>query len=154
MSSGILLFLLPLERLLGRTRWHNRFTQLNEGWQLLRKRKLTLIKLLVIQTISVWIFAYRFQLGFGALSQHVPFAYLVILSSATILTQIVSITPGGLGIREGIVAGLALLLGFDASTSVAATTLDRLVGTTLTISIGIVYTYFLSRSISRHADRS
>lgn len=148
MCSAIALFLLPFERLDLKPKWRSRFVQMNEGWELLRKQKVVLAKLLLVQVVSILIFAYRFQLGFEALSQSIPFAYLVVFSSATILTQIVSITPGGLGIREGIVAGLALLLGFDASISVVATALDRLVGTTLIIMVGIMYTYLLSQKVT------
>lgn len=152
MSSGILLFLFPFARLPLVQRWHNRFTQLNEGLQLLKKQKVALIKLLIIQMLSILVFAYRFKLGFEILSQTIPFVYCIIFSSATILTQIVNITPGGVGIREGIVAGLALLLGFDASISVLATALDRLVGTSLITAIGVIYTYLLSKKISHTAS--
>jgi uncharacterized protein (TIRG00374 family) len=150
MSLGILLLQIPFERLNFNARWHTRFVQLNAGWKLLKTQKMDLVKLLALQILLIWIFAYRFQLSFAALSQTIPFVYLVIFSSATILTQIVSITPGGLGIREGIVAGLALLLGFDASISVVATALDRLVATTLIIATGIIYTYLLSKKITEN----
>jgi uncharacterized protein (TIRG00374 family) len=57
----------------------------------------------------------------------------------------VNIAPGGLGVREGIVAGVASLLGFEAGVSAVAVGIDRLVATSVVIVLGTIYTYVLSK---------
>jgi uncharacterized protein (TIRG00374 family) len=58
----------------------------------------------------------------------------------------VNIAPGGLGVREGIVAGIASLLGFEAGVSAVAVGIDRLVATSVVIVLGTIYTYILSKN--------
>jgi uncharacterized protein (TIRG00374 family) len=73
----------------------------------------------------------------------------MLFSAATVLTQLVSIAPGGLGIREAVVAGVAASLGFDAGISVVAVALDRGVAMVVVIALGTIYTYILSSKTSQ-----
>ena len=88
--------------------------------------------------------AARYWIAFHTLSQDVTYAQCLLFAAATILTRLVSIAPGGLGVREGIVAGVASLLGFEAGVSAVAVGLDRLVATSVIIVLGTIYTYLLS----------
>lgn len=136
------------------TRWRRRMEQMLVGWQTL-SRDLPLVGGLVgLQIAATFVSAGRFWVAFHALSQDVTYAQCLLFSSATILTRLVSIAPGGLGVREGIVAGVASLLGFDAAVSAVAVGIDRLVSTSVIIVLGTAYTYILSRRVadSRRAD--
>jgi putative flippase GtrA len=48
-------------------------------------------------------------------------------------------------VREGIVAGVASLLGFEPDVSAVAVGLDRLVATSVILVLGTVFTYILSK---------
>lgn len=121
--------------------------QLAEGWRTLTQR-VTLVGVMTsLQLVGTLLFALRLWIAFHALSQEVTYAQCLLFSAATVLTRLVSIMPGGLGVREGIVAGVAAILGFDAGVSVVAVGLDRLVATSVIIVVGTTYSYILGKKV-------
>ncbi len=122
-----------------------RLTQLEQGWSVLRRNVYLVAVMGGLQLAGTLLFALRLSIAFHALSQDVTYAQCLLFSSATVLTRLVNITPGGLGVREGIVAGLAGLLGFEAGVSAVAVALDRLVSTGVIIALGTVYSYVLGK---------
>jgi uncharacterized protein (TIRG00374 family) len=148
MASSILFFWLPTSIQLPSAKWTQRIAQLLEGWQILRQERSTVWQLVAVQFFIILIGAGRFWVAFDMLSQDASLVECILFSAATILTHLVAITPGGLGIREGIVAGLASLLQFDLGVALVAVTLDRLISTFVIISMGTIYTYILSKKVS------
>jgi uncharacterized membrane protein YbhN (UPF0104 family) len=122
-----------------------RLKQLSEGWRVLGQNGHLVLKMIGFQVIATLLFAARLWISFHALSQNVSYTEWLLFSSATVLTRLISIAPGGLGVREGIVAGLASVLGFDPGISAVAVGLDRLVATTVILVLGTFYTYHLSK---------
>jgi uncharacterized protein (TIRG00374 family) len=128
--------------------------QLAEGWSALSQNMDLVGSMAGFQVLTTLLLAGRFWIAFRALSQDVTYAQCLLFSSATVLTRLVTIMPGGLGVREGIVAGVASVLGFDAGISAVAVGLDRLVATAVIVALGTVYTYILSNKAAepQHAD--
>ncbi len=122
-----------------------RLKQLSEGWRVLGQNGHLVLKMIGFQVIATLLFAARLWISFHTLSQNVSYTECLLFSSATVLTRLISIAPGGLGVREGIVAGLASVLGFDPGISAVAVGLDRLVATTVILVLGTFYTYHLSK---------
>ncbi len=153
MTVSILSLWLPLNVSSTPSRWKQRLAQLLDGWQVLSRNWILVGALLSLQIVMALIFAGRFWIAFHTLSQDVTVAQCILFSSGNVLTTLVTITPGGLGVREGIVAGVASLLGFEAGVSVVAVGIDRLVATLVVIALGTVYTYVLSRKVTNvHQD--
>lgn len=122
-----------------------RLTQLAEGSGVLSENVSLVGVMTGLRVVGTLLFALRLWIAFHALSQDVTYVQCLLFSSATVLTRLLAITPGGLGVREGIVAGVASVLGFDAGVSAVAVGLDRLVATAVIIALGAVYTYILSK---------
>lgn len=122
----------------------DRLMQLAEGWHLLSQNVHLVGVMAAFQVFMTILFAGRFWIAFRALSQEVTYTQCLLFSSATVLTRLVSIAPGGLGVREGIVAGIGTLLGFEPGVSAVAVGLDRLIATSMIIVLGTIYTYSLS----------
>jgi uncharacterized membrane protein YbhN (UPF0104 family) len=120
-----------------------RLVQLMDGWQTLRHDLHLVGKLVGLQVVMTLMFALRFWLAFRALSQDVTFTQCLLFSAATVLTRLVNISPGGLGVREGIVAGIAFLLGFEADVSAVAVGIDRLAATSVIGVLGTIYALVL-----------
>jgi uncharacterized membrane protein YbhN (UPF0104 family) len=148
MTSSIMLFWLPTNINLPSTKWNQRISQLLNGWQVLRQNNLALWQLIGTQIFIILIGAARFWVAFDILSQEITLAECVLFSSATILTHLVAITPGGLGIREAIVVGVASMLQFDMGVALVAVSLDRLISTLVIVGMGTVYTYILSKNVT------
>jgi uncharacterized membrane protein YbhN (UPF0104 family) len=151
MTLSVASLWLPVTALSLPGRIGRRLTQLGEGWRVLSQNLVLVGIMAALQVLTILLFAGRYWIAFHALSQNVTYAQCVLFSSATILTRLVSILPGGLGLREGIVAGVASVLGFEPGVSVVAVGIDRLVATSVIIVLGTVYTYVLSTNAA-HAE--
>lgn len=150
MLLGVAVLWLPAS-LAPRGRWTARFEQFLDGWRFVGRRPALLIMLLLLQLALMVVLAGRYWTAFHLMSQNVSLADCLLFAAATVLTQLVTITPDGLGIREGIVGGIATLLGFDIGVSVVAVTIDRLVSTAITIALGSLASYHLARRLGAHA---
>jgi uncharacterized membrane protein YbhN (UPF0104 family) len=116
-----------------------------EGWTLISTNPRLLLQLVGLQVLLVFLLALRYWLAFHMLSQGVSLSQTTLFASASILTQLVSLAPGGLGVREAIVGVLAATVGFDAATSVVAVGLDRLVMTVIVVLTGGISMWMLGK---------
>jgi uncharacterized membrane protein YbhN (UPF0104 family) len=137
--------------LVPRGRWALRFGQFLEGWRFMRRQPGLLALLLLLQLGLMFVLAGRYWTAFHLMSQPVTFTDCLLFAAGTTLTQLVTITPDGLGIREGIVGGIAALLGFDLGVSVVAVTIDRLVSTALILAFGSAASYHLARRLGGYS---
>lgn len=129
-----------------------RMKQATYGWRVLNRNIALSGSLVALQILNTFIFAARFWVVFHALSQDVTYAQCLLFSASTILTRLVSISPGGLGVREGIVAGIASILGFDPSISAVAVGLDRVVSMVVVLIAGTISAHFLGKNIVGQQD--
>jgi len=148
MSASLFIFLLPLNSIKIPNSILKWVQQALEGWMLIVKNPALVFKLLGIQTATMLLVAIRYWLAFHMVSQNVTISQVILFASASVLTQLVSFAPGGLGLREAIVSGIASLLGFKVGISVLAIGLDRLVSTVLIVILGWVSTILLGKTIS------
>lgn len=103
-------------------------------------------KLIIINGLRVAVLAAQLMVAFNALSTPIGWGEAFIMSSlATILGRL-SIIPGGLGIREGGVAGVAALLGISATVGLAASVIERSITVIVTALFGIPATLYVSRT--------
>jgi uncharacterized membrane protein YbhN (UPF0104 family) len=152
MAASVALLWIPLDRFgFLPDKWDRRFKQMVEGWRVLKLKRSLLARLIGLQMLMTIVSAGRFWIAFHAFSQKISLGECLLFSSATILTRLVNITPNGIGVREGIVAGLASVLGFQPGVSAVAVGLDRLVATAVIIALGTVYTYVLSKKVTDSA---
>lgn len=145
MALSFLLFWFPFRVNFIPEKWQKYVGKVEEGWQIFINDAGLLFILIGVQIVAIVTMAFRFWLAFRFFSQDVSFLQCVLFSSATILTRLISIIPGGIGIREGIVAGMAAVFGFEVSISVLAVGLDRLVSTSVIAILGTLFSYILSK---------
>ncbi len=91
--------------------------------------------------------AYSLRLAFDMGEARVPLAACVVFGAAVVVTRVVSITPGALGIREFLVGALAWTTGYDLADAVIAATVVRAVELVVVLAVGGFYTYALSRQV-------
>jgi uncharacterized membrane protein YbhN (UPF0104 family) len=77
----------------------------------------------------------------------------VIFTAAAVLTRLVTIVPGALGLREFFIGGLAVLTGFDLLDAVVAATLVRAAEMAVVFLLGGVFTWSLSSDLAASYDR-
>jgi hypothetical protein len=148
MFASLLVFWLPLEKIKMPQKIHNLYIQAVEGWMMIGRNPGLLFRLTVLQIMLVLLLSVRYMIAFGMLSQKITLSQALLFSCASILTQLVSIVPGGLGVREAIVALVATVLGFDTGVSVVAVGLDRLVVTVSIVLTGWISTIYLGKQLA------
>lgn len=139
----LLILFLPIKFKRLPQKWRLKLDGVISVWMVINKNRTLILKISIIHILLSLILAGRYLVAFGMLSQDIYFADCLLFSSGTVLTQIISIAPGGLGVREGVVAGMSTLLNFDPSVSVVAVGLERLISTTLIVVVGGVYTFIM-----------
>jgi uncharacterized membrane protein YbhN (UPF0104 family) len=87
-------------------------------------------------------------LGFGTGQTEIAFAACVIFSAAAVLTRLVAITPGAIGVREFLIGGLAVLTGFELQDAIIASTLVRVVEMAVIFTLGSVLTFTLGGRVA------
>jgi uncharacterized membrane protein YbhN (UPF0104 family) len=147
MSSCFFVFWLPTDRIIVPGKIQKWISEAVQGWTVISKDPALLLKVAGLQTVLLILGVIRYRLAFQMLSQEITFSEATLLANATILSQLVSIAPGDLGIREAIVGTIASMLGFDAGASVVAVGLDRLVSTSTIFLLGGISTYILGRQV-------
>ena len=89
----------------------------------------------------------RTYLAFAALGETASFGQASILSLSTVLGASVAIIPAGLGIREGIAALMAPLIGLHSATTYLATSLSRIVGLIVVLATGAALAILTRRAV-------
>ena len=145
MAATILVLWIPIDARFLPGRWAKQVARLIEGWRLLKENHRLVAGAVGLQTALTVLAAARLWIAFHALSQNVTLNHCLLFSSASILTRLVSISPGGLGVREAIIASVASVLGFDLGISAVAVGLERLISTPINIGLGVMYSYTLGK---------
>ncbi len=153
MASCILIFALPVDRLKIPDRIRKIVHQALDGWSIIRKQPILIVKLIGLQTALVTLLAIRYWLAFQMVSQNIMLGDAMLFSSATILTQLVSVAPGGLGVREAIVGIIATTLGFETTVSVLAVGIDRLLSTIPILVFGGISAIILGRQMTELKEK-
>jgi hypothetical protein len=121
------------------------------GWRVIGGNIRGLFRLIALQTCFMLVFALRLWVAFHMVSQDISYGQAILLACGSMLTQLASFAPGGIGVREAIVGGIATALGFDLIVSIAAVELDRLLSTATILIVGGFSTWMLTRRISAAA---
>jgi hypothetical protein len=87
------------------------------------------------------------RIAFAMGASEVGFAACIVFAAASMLTRLVSVTPGAIGIREFLVGGLAYLTGFELRDAVIAATATRTVEIAVIFLLGGVFTHRLSNEV-------
>lgn len=109
-------------------------------------------------SVPVWIFEISgIYIAAIAIGYKIPFSLAVVSGITSFLAQTIPITPGGIGIYEGTMAGVLVLFGIPVSTGVSLALVDHFVRSSVTIIFGMVSTIhlgFASRGYFAEARKS
>ena len=146
--AGMIVFLwLPVQRFPLPDRFKRHAAGIHEGWRVLGREPALLLQESLLQIVNMMLIAARFYVVFRVLSQEVAFPVCVVISAATVLTRLVGIVPGGIGVREAIVAGLSLALNFDFGISAIVAGMDRVMGMTVSGCLALLMSAFTGRRL-------
>jgi len=87
--------------------------------------------------------ALKLYWAFGAMGISVGFYNILIIQSLTNFSTVISVTPGNLGIKEGIIGSFAFVLNIPVADAVFAATIDRGISMVVTFILGIWFSRVL-----------
>jgi len=92
-------------------------------------------------SIPVWIFEISgIYLAALAIGYKIPFSLAAVAGITSFLAQTVPLTPGGIGVYEGTMAGVFSLFGIPLATGISLTLIDHFVRATVTLIFGMIST--------------
>ena len=106
-------------------------------------------------SIGMWLIdMVRMYLCFVAVGSYPPFIPMVIIYSIGLLITILPTIPGALGLREGVMIGLFLIVGVPADIVLAASLIDRLVSYLMPTVIGAIVTVYYGKILKTKESES
>lgn len=118
-----------------------------ERW--VKHKNMLKFNLLICLTLFI-LFAARIWFSFQIVGQDISFQMAILLQSCVGAGFAFSFVPGNLGLKEGVIVGLALILGIDSETALLAAVIDRAASLLPTLVLGPI---FLQRLTARLIDR-
>ena len=119
------------------------------AWEIKRFRKNSgkVIILMLLQIFFIFTMGLRLYIVCRFFGIHADYLPLVLINALVAFSLVFSITPGNMGIKEGIVGFSHELLGISFEQAVLAAVLDRMVAIILVFGLGLVSSRLLLNNI-------
>jgi len=107
-----------------------------------------ILAVITLSTLALYFFSgLRLYFSFQALGISIGLLEILIVQSISVFSMILPITPGSLGVREGIIGLVCMMLHVNIEDAILAAALDRVAGIVTTFSLGTVYHFILIKDL-------
>ena len=143
--GAMAVILLPL-----RGSWFDRpllrpVTRLIEGWQTIKDRPCLILHLFLLVVVNGVVYGLMIHVAYRSLHMNLALAGTVLVTALLLLTSMISLTPGGLGVQEAVLVFSTGVLGISAAQSLAVAVTIRAVILFWTFVLGPLFSYLLLR---------
>lgn len=145
-SGGMIFYSHRLLKLLPDIKFRTYLQDFSEDIKVWNSNRQVLLKFSLVSLGLFTVFALRLWFVFALGGQAISLIEAFFLQACVAVSFAFSLVPGNLGIKEGVLVGLAVLLGVDAEPALLAAVLDRAASLLPTLVLGPV---FLHRLTSR-----
>ena len=121
------------------------FFNIITGLRFFQNSKKALFMVMITHFSMILFLGLRLYFAFLALGVEVNFLYIVVVQSLVAFSMVISLTPGNLGIKEGIIGLLATMMGIPLSDAIMAAAIDRAVAMIIVFTFGGIYHFVLLR---------
>lgn len=125
----------------------NFFNSVVQGLLIFNKNKKGLLYIFITQFLFIIFQSLRLYFSFLAIGIESNFLYVMIVQTLVVFSLVFSLTPGNIGIKEGIIGFLSSMLGVSMPDAILAATLDRAVAMIITFSLGIYFSNKLIKTV-------
>jgi len=133
-------------------RLHIFFLNVEKGISFFKKNKRFLIKILLFKFLFILIMAIKLYWAFKAIGIETNLVNILIVQSLVVFSMVLSLTPGNLGIREGIIGLLAAMLDIPLKEAVLGAFVDRAVMMCMVIFLGLIFTKVLTGELEKQTS--
>jgi len=135
-----------------KSRLHKLIFDFLTGWEQLRNRRGIFGGMLLLSAVTNLTVAARIWLCFGAMGRDADYIACLAFSATINFTTLLNITPGGLGLREMMVAAVASVTGFTFKDGMFASSLEHAVTIMVVVAtslVNLLVILYQKRSASR-----
>ncbi len=122
----------------GSNRFSRGVTQLTVAAKVWRSEPVAGLKLVLWTVVVLVVQVTRLFVAFSAVGVSVGVVEMVLIGSLVSMSFVLSITPGNLGIKEGVTALAGALVGVESSVALLASLVDRGAALVVTFGVGVV----------------
>ena len=124
-----------------------KISEVINAWYGIRRQRVLVIKLIIVILLHAVFELLTIYYGFKTYGVSLSFFKCLLLSTLLAFSVLIKITPGSLGITEGIIVFGAQIFGIPPAQSLLAAGLIRVVNLVLIFTLGPVYNYILSLNL-------
>jgi uncharacterized protein (TIRG00374 family) len=124
-------------------RINNIFQLIQQGFDYFFKNWQVVIYFSMLHILFLCVSAARLYVSFYAIGIEVVSLQMLIIVSLVNFTLLLTLTPGNLGIREGVISFCAYLYGIPPDIAILAALIDRAAEVVLTFVLGLTYSRIL-----------
>lgn len=110
-----------------------------DGWYAIRRDRKVLMNASLWTVLNILSQAAVIFFAFSSLGYEINLQFAIFISSLTVLSSLVAITPGGFGITEGIVVGASAALGIPGTIALAAAFVRRFFGFSMSLISTLIF---------------
>jgi uncharacterized protein (TIRG00374 family) len=133
-------------------RLYNFASNVEKGLFFFKKNKRLLLKVLIFKFLFIVIMAIKLYWAFKAIGVETNLVNILIVQSLVVFSMVLSITPGNLGVREGIIGLLASMLDIPLKQAVLGALVDRAVMMCIVIFLGLIFTRILAEELDKSSS--
>jgi uncharacterized membrane protein YbhN (UPF0104 family) len=114
-----------------------------EGWENVRRSKKLIIGTTTIGMLNIFIGALILFIEFRIFGIELSFLKSLIIAITAMLAIFINITPGGLGIKEGLIVLTSTILIIPTEISISVSIIDRAIHMLILFILGPIFSYIL-----------
>ena len=152
LSSFLVKYFLRLKNSIKFKRINNFLTNLEKGLTYFSNHKKLTLNFCVLTLFFILIMAVRLYLCFNALNSEVNFMDILMIRAIAEFSFLISLLPGNLGIKEGIIIFSAGVFGISVDQAITAAILDRVISMIFIFGFGFVYSKILLKKLGENHD--
>jgi len=143
--AGLVFTLLPISRIFENYKLPAFIDRIIKGWELIKSNRLFLVKIILLQSLSMSIFTIRLLIIYQQLNIKTAIIPVFITALLVFLLQFSTLIPGNFGIRESIGGFVNNEFGFSFNLTFFVIIIDRLITTFWIFILGIFFTFYLTK---------
>ncbi|HOD35324.1 MAG TPA: lysylphosphatidylglycerol synthase transmembrane domain-containing protein [Syntrophales bacterium] len=144
----VCLMLTPFRELTWNNRLIHRINDAIRGWSDIRGDRALVSRLSFCALLNILLGGVMYQAAYRSYGLEVPFDLSLLVYLLASFSLLINLTPGNFGIQEVIVAISSGLFGVGAAYGVIVSLLLRLTGLLVAFTLGLLFSYLLTRELN------
>lgn len=132
---------------IGITKIDNILSDIYSGFIFFKTNKKAVYLVIISQFALIFFLGLRLYVSFRVIDISVDLLSILIVQSLVVFSMVLSVTPGNLGIKEGIIGLLATMIGVSLDNAIMAAAIDRAAAMVIVFAFGSVFHFILGKEL-------